>query len=294
MRIPHLSRCGVVGFCAVLAFALSSSAKDEPNRELVQMVVNLLSEKDKDLRAVGLDQVRNEAKGTAATKQFAAQLPKLNAAEQVGLLECAGRSWRPAALPAVIELLANQRRRNGSRRRRHDNWIIGRFDRTCRSCSNRLPMAAPPKKPRRESSDRTTSRRGRAWRNCRSAQDFAAADSHCAHRNSGRPPRPNNGDDILTAANGDDAKVRGAAMAALSQLASAEHLPGMFDAVLKAENGPSATLPKKRSPWLPDASTMPTTGLARFCQPGQSSTLRIRIALLPTLGRVGGERFTPS
>ena len=81
-----LTRCGALGFCAVLTFALSSSAKDEPNSELVQMVVNLLSEKDKDLRAVGLDQVRNEAKGTAATKQFAAQLPKLNAAEQVGLL----------------------------------------------------------------------------------------------------------------------------------------------------------------------------------------------------------------
>jgi hypothetical protein len=43
--------------------------------------------------------------------------------------------------------------------------------------------------------------------------------------------------DLLTAATGDDAKVRRAAMVALSQLASANHLPGMFKAVLKAEKG---------------------------------------------------------
>ena len=109
MRIPHLSRYGAVGFCTVLAFALSSSAKDEPNSELVQMVVNLLSEKDKDLRAVGLDQVRNEAKGTAATKQFAAQFPKLNAAEQAGLLSALADRGDAAALPAVIELLPTSR-----------------------------------------------------------------------------------------------------------------------------------------------------------------------------------------
>ena len=69
------------------------------------MVIKLLSEQDKDLRAVGLDQIRNEAKGNAATKQFAAQLPKLSAAEQVGLLSALADRGDNAALPAVIELL---------------------------------------------------------------------------------------------------------------------------------------------------------------------------------------------
>ena len=107
VRIGHFLRCGVVSLCAVLVFASSSFAKDEPSDELVQMVVKLLSEKDKDLRAVGLDQIRNEAKGAAATKQFAAQLPKLSAAEQVALLSALADRGDDAALPAVIELLNN-------------------------------------------------------------------------------------------------------------------------------------------------------------------------------------------
>ena len=105
MRIGRFLRCGVVSLCAVPVLAFSSFAKDESNDQLVQMVIKLLSEQDKDLRAVGLDQVRNEAKGVAATKQFAAQLPKLSAAEQVGLLSALADRGDHAALPAVIELL---------------------------------------------------------------------------------------------------------------------------------------------------------------------------------------------
>ena len=40
---------------------------DEPGDELVQLVVNLLVDEDKDVRALALDQVRTEAKGEAAS-----------------------------------------------------------------------------------------------------------------------------------------------------------------------------------------------------------------------------------
>ena len=74
--------------------------------ELVQMVVNLLSDKDKDVRALGLEQVRTEAKGPAATQQFAAQLPKLPPEVQAALLSALADRGDTAARPAVFDLLA--------------------------------------------------------------------------------------------------------------------------------------------------------------------------------------------
>ena len=49
-------------------------AQDEVSSELLQLIVNLMNDPDKDMRAIGFEQVRSEAKGEAATKQFAAQL----------------------------------------------------------------------------------------------------------------------------------------------------------------------------------------------------------------------------
>ena len=59
--------------------------------------------------ALGLEQVRSEALGEAATRQFAAQLPKLPPDAQLGLLSALVRLRRRAARPAVLELLATSR-----------------------------------------------------------------------------------------------------------------------------------------------------------------------------------------
>ncbi len=82
-----------------------ASGKEEAADDLVSLIVGLLGEKDKDLRAVGLDQIRTEAKGEAATRQFAAQLPKLSADAQAGLLSALADRGDAAARPAVVELL---------------------------------------------------------------------------------------------------------------------------------------------------------------------------------------------
>ena len=142
-----------MSLCAVLVFASWSFAKDEPSDELVQMVIKLLSEQDKDLRAVGLDQIRNEAKGAAATKQFAAQLPKLSAAEQVGLLGALADRGDHAALPAVIGLLNNS---DDETVRVAAVTTIGSLGDSTHlaSCSKHLPTAALPKKrPRNQQSN---------------------------------------------------------------------------------------------------------------------------------------------
>src|SRR5438552_1132560 len=95
----------------LLAFAprltAPARADDDPSRaadEIVQTVINLVSDKDKDVRAVGLEQVRDGAKGAEATRRFAALLPKLAADAQVGLLGALAGRGDAAARPAVFEL----------------------------------------------------------------------------------------------------------------------------------------------------------------------------------------------
>ena len=72
------------------------------------MIVNLVSDKDKDMRAVGLQQVREEAKGAAATKRFAALLPKLSPEAQAALLDALADRGDAAARPAVLEMLKSR------------------------------------------------------------------------------------------------------------------------------------------------------------------------------------------
>lgn len=93
-----------VGLLASTAIA-AVAADEEPNAELVQMIAELVSDSDRDMRALGLQQVREEVPGEAATKQFAELLPKLPPEGQAGLLEALGDRQDSAALPAVLESL---------------------------------------------------------------------------------------------------------------------------------------------------------------------------------------------
>ncbi len=72
----------------------------------MDLILTLLADQDKEIRALALEQVRTEAKGEAATKKFAAQLPKLPVEAQVGLLSALAERGDKAARPAVLEILS--------------------------------------------------------------------------------------------------------------------------------------------------------------------------------------------
>ncbi len=57
------------------------------------------------MRSVGLEQVRTEAKGSEATKQFASQLTKLMPAGQIGLLSALASRGDAIVKPEVLALL---------------------------------------------------------------------------------------------------------------------------------------------------------------------------------------------
>ncbi len=73
--------------------------------DAVQTVINLVSDKDKDVRAIGLEQIRDEAKGAEATRRFAALLPKLPPDAQVGLLGALAGRGDASAKSTVLDMI---------------------------------------------------------------------------------------------------------------------------------------------------------------------------------------------
>lgn len=105
----------MTGIAVLLALAAGVSSPprnllaEEADSDLLQMVVELVADTDRDMRALGLQQVREEVPGEAATLKFAALLPELNLESQVGLLEALGDRGDRAALPAVRAMLKSDR-----------------------------------------------------------------------------------------------------------------------------------------------------------------------------------------
>ena len=97
------SRVLVLAGCLSLAVALASwtvvDAQDSENDELIDLVAQLLSDSDKDMRALGLEQIRTKVPGEAATQKFAAQLPKLAPDVQVELISALTDRRDAAARP---------------------------------------------------------------------------------------------------------------------------------------------------------------------------------------------------
>jgi HEAT repeat protein len=85
-----------------------AAAQDEPNEALIEMVTTLVSDADRDMRALGLQQIREEVPGEAATKKFAELLPKLAPEGQAELLGALGDRGDAAAKPAVMAMLESE------------------------------------------------------------------------------------------------------------------------------------------------------------------------------------------
>ncbi len=83
------------------------TAQDDADDALIQMIVDLVNDKERDMRALGFQQIRDETPGEAATKQFAALLPKLPPDGQAGLLEALGDRGDATALPTALEMLGS-------------------------------------------------------------------------------------------------------------------------------------------------------------------------------------------
>lgn len=274
--------------CLAAAIGLGGGlwAADDAGDELVSMIVSLVSDKDKDVRAVGLQQVREQAKGPAATKRFAALLPQLPPDAQASLLGALADRADSVARPAVLDIVQgrDQQVRAAALRALGSLGEAADVPLLVRSLAG---VAGPEKAAAQEGLVRL---RGQtvetaivAELNRANPQTRVELIGVLAGRRAiDTVPA------LLLAAEDADAGVRTAAMTALGQLAGPEHVAGMVPALLKAEKGAERDAAEKAVMFVcgrikdPDKRTEPLlAALAKLSADDQ-------MALLPTLGRVGG------
>lgn len=232
-RIFHVG----IGLGMLLAMPAGNLlAADDASSDLVQMIVKLLGEKDKEFRAAGLDQIRTGAKGAAATKVFAAQLAKLDAAAQIALLSALADRGDAAARPAVLELLGS----NASDDVR--SAAVGALGKLGEPADLPLlvkSLAAKSDTERRAAKSSLTRIRG-ATISTKLATDLNATEPPvkvtlievlAARR--ARDVMPS----LITASVDGNGQVRSAAMNALGQVGRPEQISEMIPGVLKAEKG---------------------------------------------------------
>jgi HEAT repeat protein len=289
MTANSLYPCLCAAVLGALALGLTPSARaQEPAKdELVQLVISLLADTDKDMRALALEQIRSQAAGRGATEQFAAQLAKVPPDVQIGLLSALTDRGDAAARPAIVSLLTASEtegvrveaiRSLGYLGEPADVPLLLRLlaegsdaeRAAARSSLVRMPgdavsqaiVAAPRQE---EPADLTilleilTQRRA-----------FSVVP------------------ELLPLATQTDARVRAAAMAALGQLAGPEHIPDMIRGILAAARGREREDAEKAVMLVCERIEEPEKRADPLLAAWERLPSADQITVLPALGRVGG------
>ncbi len=282
-----LATLGIVLSLATGLLPAVSRAADEAGPDLIKLVVNLIGEKDKDLRAVGLEQVRSDAKGAAATKQFAAQLPKLPTESQVALLSALADRSDAAARPAVVELLAAAK---DEPVRVAALAALGPLGEPADLERLIAALGTGPKAEQAAARASLVSLRGESVPGLIGGQLKSAAPAlriALMEILVARHARQSVAD-ILPQSLDSDALVRAAAMSALGQLAEGEQIAALLPGVLKAEKGSEREAAEKSVMFACARIADPEKRAEPILAVWDAQTPADRVALLPTLGRVGG------
>ena len=281
---------GLILGLSFLGMMLSLCAAEKPSDEYIKMIVNLISDRDREFRAAGLDQVRTSAKGSSATQLFAAQLSNLDASSQTALLSALADRGDAAARPAVLELL------NASK----DEHVRAAAVAAMGSLGSDadLPLlikelASPSGMEQRAARRSLVQLAGNAISKTLAAESKASPppvrtaliEVLATRRASDESPA------FISASVDDNAQVRSAAMSALGQLGRPEQLSAMLPGVLAAQRGGERD----------NAERNVVTVCARIDNEEQRGAALIdalgkvpesdRDELLPLVGRVGGKKL---
>lgn len=276
----YVRLAAIVGLCDV------QSAASGTSDEVMQMITNLVRETDRDMRAAGLQQVREKAKGAAATTQFAALLPTLPPDAQAGLLAALADRGDRTARPAVLEMLKSREEPVCAAAAR----ALGSLGETADVPLLAELLSAKAEAVRTAARSSLTRLAGPDVHAAIVAELEKATPQGCvellgvlgARRATDTIPA------MLEAARDAHAEVRVAAMAVLGKLAAPEHVADMVQRVLYAEPGPerqaaetAVLLVCKR---IDDASRWADLALPAWEKQNDYD----KMLLLPTLGRLGG------
>ena len=258
----------------------------DENGDQLDAIVNLICDKDKDMRALGLQQVREEAKGEAATKRLAALLPKLEPEAQAGLLDALADRGDRAAQPAVLEMVKSPTEPVRAAALR----AVGSLG-TADDVPLLVRMLSKPAGPENTAAKASLTRLHGPTVSQAIAVELPRAKSPdgieligilAARRAKETIPS------ILAAARDDDPKVRMTAMATLGKLAEPRHVAAMLTGVLKAKGGPEREAAEKAVMFVCNGIKDPAKRAEPILAVWDKLSDADRTALLPTLGRVGG------
>jgi HEAT repeat protein len=266
---------------AIVTFAPCTVRADD---DVVQTVINLVSDKDKDVRAVGLEQVRDEAKGEASTKRFAALLLKLEPDAQVGLLGALAGRGDVAAKPAVLDLLKAAQGDVRSAAIRALGSLGDKED------VPKLVVFLADDKDEKDAADALTHLHGDGINAALCVQLKAAAPAVrvrllkllvARHAVDSVPI-------LLAASKDDDAKVRAAALEALGKLAGPELIAKLAREIIDAKDVASREEAEKSLAVIARRDPKNTDPAVPLLDEMSKMKDGEKIALLPALGRIGG------
>lgn len=271
---------GLVGL-----FAGFAQAQEDDTDPLVQMVLGWVSDSDREIRALGLQQVREAIPGEAATKKFAEILPTLSTDAQTGLLEALGERQDPTARPAIMDRLDNSEEESvraaairaiGALGNETDVPMLAEkigTDATIEKTAARISLVRLRGKPINGAVLRELEKGKPAVRvellgvlAARNAKDTVLT--------------------VLESAADSDASVRLAALEALRYLADVDNVPGLIDALKAAGN--EAEVRKAELALLAVCSREGQACADALIAGIEDTEPAARIALLRAITRVGG------
>jgi HEAT repeat protein len=277
---------GTLALATMISLTSRLVAAADAGDDAVQMIVTLLHDKDKEVRALGLQQVREEAKGPAATRRFVAALPALPPAGQVELLDALADRGDNAARPALLEMQHSAEEQVRAAVLRALGPLGSAAD--VPLLVSALAAVGEPEKTAAQGSlvrlrgEDVNAAIAAAMKGAKPEIRAELVNVLALRRATQCLPQ------ILDAGGDTDAGVRSAAVAALGQLAGPAQIPGMLKIVLNAEEGLPREAAEKAVMFvcnrIEDPSRRGGPLLAALAQFGEDD----QTALLPTLGRVGG------
>lgn len=267
--------------------ALRSARGAEADDGLVEMVISFLHDKDKEIRSLALEQVRAEVPGTDATQRLAAELPKLPAEAQRGLLGALADRGDPVARPAVLELLEDTENETVRAAAIEALGYLGEPGDTGRliellADGDESEKAAARGALTRLSAPSVPELIVVAARQLPPAQAVPLIEILTERRALQTIP------DLLQLAVGSEERTRRAAMAALGEMAGPQHIPGMVHGVLRAQEGPEREAAEKALMFVCNRIEAPQRRTAELLATVARLGPEEQTALLPALGRVGG------
>ncbi|MCP4195248.1 MAG: HEAT repeat domain-containing protein [Planctomycetaceae bacterium] len=278
--------------CFVFSLALVSAhvrrtLADDINDELVQLVVNLLGDSDKDMRALGYEQIRTEAPGKAATEKFATLLQEVPPQTRVGLLSALADRGDNSARPAVVELLQTQPTPAVRIAAIRALGLLGTTRDTPRfveyvsqgTADERTAAIASLVALRGDDVSKAIAQQMKG-----AGPDTQVELIRVLTTRRALDVIP----DLLQAALGADATVRSAAMQALGELGNADQIPGMVQGVLKAKRGAEQAAAEKNLMFVCRRTAQPDQQADALLDAMDQLNAADQVTLLSSLGRVGG------